>query len=396
MVSGTAEGFLSFAQWLWHESGGAMFGGAHALRILVTGGAGFIGSAFIRQVMAEGADDVVNVDCLTYAASPQRIAGVADSPRYRFVKADIRDGARMAALLRESEPHAIVHFAAESHVDRSIDGPAPFLETNVLGTGALLEAATRYWCALGPGDKLRFRFIHISTDEVFGSLGPEGQFDETSPYRPSSPYAASKAASDHLARAWHKTYGLPVIVTSSCNNYGPYQFPEKLIPLAILRACSGKTIPLYGDGSNVRDWLHVDDHAAALLAVLQRGRVGESYAISASETHTNRSVVEAICTILDGIAGHGREQPFASRIELVEDRPGHDFRYALNPKKLNDELAWRPARKFREALQETVAWYVANESWWRSILATGYDGGRLGLGTKMAEPRAQLAEAGEK
>lgn len=326
--------------------------------------------------MAAGPNEIVNVDCLTYAASPGRLASVSADPRYTFAAINIRDGEQIADLLRNTKPDAIVHFAAESHVDRSIDSPALFLETNVVGTGALLEAAVRYWSSLGEGERAAFRFLHISTDEVYGDLGDTGAFDETSPYRPSSPYAASKAASDHLARAWQRTYGLPVIVTNTCNNYDPYQFPEKLIPLAILRARLGKAIPIYGTGSNVRDWIHVDDHADALMAVLARGRVGETYAIGANETHSNLAVVEGICAAIDELVGKGQQ---GSRIEFVTDRPGHDYRYALNPAKVMNEFGWRAARDFSQGLRQTVSWYLDNESWWRAILAGGYDAERLGL-----------------
>jgi dTDP-glucose 4,6-dehydratase len=326
--------------------------------------------------MAAGPNEIVNVDCLTYAASPERLARVADDPSYTFAEVNIRDGEQIADLLGNTRPDAIVHFAAESHVDRSIDSPALFLETNVVGTGALLEAAVRYWSSLPERERAAFRFLHVSTDEVYGDLGDTGAFDETSPYRPSSPYAASKAASDHLARAWQRTYGLPVIVTNTCNNYGPYQFPEKLIPLAILRARLGKAIPIYGTGSNVRDWIHVDDHADALMAVLARGRVGETYAISANEMHTNLTVVEGICAAIDELLGKGKQ---GARIEFVTDRPGHDYRYALNPAKVMTEFGWRAARDFPQGLRQTVSWYLDNESWWRAILAGGYDVERLGL-----------------
>lgn len=356
------------------------------MKVLVTGGAGFIGSAFIRRFLAAGEGDIVNVDCLTYAANLDRLLGVAQDPRYTFVNADIRDGERMFDVLAAARPHAVMHFAAESHVDRSIDSPAIFLQTNVLGTGALLEAAVRHWSAIATGPGSDFRFLHVSTDEVYGDLGDTGTFDETSPYRPTSPYAASKAASDHLARAWQRTYGLPVIVTNTCNNYGPYQFPEKLIPLAILRARLGKSIPLYGDGTNVRDWIHVDDHADALIAVLKRGRVGETYAISANETHTNHAVVEGICDAIDAITGAG-EQSTRGLITFVADRPGHDYRYALDSAKMMREFAWRPSRSFADGLKQTVDWYLANEVWWRDILAGGYEAERLGLPGRAAAAR---------
>ena len=345
------------------------------MKVLVTGGAGFIGSAFIRRFLATAEGQVVNVDCLTYAANTDRLLNVASDPRYVFVQADIRDGERLSAVLLQESPNAIVHFAAESHVDRSIDSPAVFLQTNVLGTGALLEAAARYW---KQGTHTDFRFLHVSTDEVYGDLGDTGVFDETSPYRPNSPYAASKAAADHLARAWHRTYELPIIVTNTCNNYGPYQFPEKLIPLVILRARLGRSIPLYGDGTNVRDWIHVDDHVDALIGILKRGRVGETYAISANETHTNKSVVEGICDAIDASeTASGR--PARTLIEFVTDRPGHDYRYALDPAKVMREFGWRPSRDFSQGLKQTVEWYLANEAWWRAILADGYEGERLGL-----------------
>ena len=356
------------------------------MKVLVTGGAGFIGSAFIRRFLAAAEGQIVNIDSLTYAANLDRLSGVANDQRYEFVNADICDGERIGEVLRREKPNAIVHFAAESHVDRSIDSPAVFLQTNVLGTGALLEAAVRYWSGEGQVPRTDFRFLHVSTDEVYGDLGATGAFDETSPYRPSSPYAASKAASDHLARAWQRTYGLPVIVTNTCNNYGPYQFPEKLIPLAILRARLGKSIPLYGDGTNVRDWIHVDDHADALITILKRGRIGETYAISANETHSNKSVVEGICDAIDAI-GTASGRPARALIEFVTDRPGHDYRYALDPAKVMQEFRWRPSREFSQGLRQTVDWYLANETWWRAILAGGYEAERLGLQIRTSATR---------
>ncbi|MCX7888625.1 MAG: dTDP-glucose 4,6-dehydratase [Rhodobacteraceae bacterium] len=345
------------------------------MRILVTGGAGFIGSAVVRQAVRAG-HEVINLDKLTYAGSLSNVAEVADSPRYSFEKADICDRAAVDAILARHRPDAVMHLAAESHVDRSIDGPAAFIRTNILGTYTLLEAARAYWTAAGRPEG--FRFHHVSTDEVFGSLGPEGRFTETTPYDPRSPYSASKASSDHLVRAWHHTYGLPVVLTNCSNNYGPYHFPEKLIPVVILNALKGAPIPVYGTGSNVRDWLYVEDHADALLAVVRRGRIGESYNIGGENEATNLDLVRRICAILDRRRPGNR--PHAEQITFVADRPGHDQRYAIDPAKLRDELGWRPSVTLDEGLERTVDWFLANEAWWRALEDRPGVGRRLGSG----------------
>ena len=343
------------------------------MKLLVTGGAGFIGSAVVRLAVARG-HQVVNLDALTYAACLDNVASVAGSPAYRFVHADIRDRAALDRALAEHRPDAIMHLAAESHVDRSIDGPGAFIETNVTGTYTLLEAARAYWSGAGkPGS---FRFHHISTDEVFGSLGPEGRFDETTRYDPRSPYSASKAASDHLVRAWGETYGLPVVVTNCSNNYGPYHFPEKLIPVVILNALHGRPIPVYGKGENVRDWLYVEDHADALLTVLERGRDGGTYAIGGENEARNIDIVRTICALLD--ERRPDAAPHDRLITFVTDRPGHDLRYAIDPSRMRDELGWRPSLTLEEGLRRTVDWYLANESWWRALLDRKGVGQRLG------------------
>ncbi len=343
------------------------------MKLLVTGGAGFIGSAVVRQAIARG-HAVVNLDALTYAACLDNVASVAAHPAYSFVHADIRDRAALDRALADHRPDAIMHLAAESHVDRSIDGPGAFIETNVTGTYTLLEAARAYWSAAGK--PASFRFHHISTDEVFGSLGPEGRFDETTRYDPRSPYSASKAASDHLVRAWGETYGLPVLVTNCSNNYGPYHFPEKLIPVVILNALHGRPIPVYGKGENVRDWLYVEDHADALLTVLARGREGGTYAIGGENEARNIDIVRTICRLLDE---HRPEAaPHDRLITFVTDRPGHDLRYAIDPSRMRDELGWRPSLTLDEGLTRTVDWYLANESWWRALLDRKGVGQRLG------------------
>ena len=344
------------------------------MKILVTGGAGFIGSAVIRRAIADG-HAVVNLDALTYAACLDNVASVADAPGYAFELADIRDRAALDRVFARHAPDAVMHLAAESHVDRSIDGPGTFIETNVMGTFHLLEAARSHWIARGkPAD---FRFHHISTDEVFGSLGPTGQFTEDTAYDPRSPYSASKAGSDHLVRAWGETYGLPVVLTNCSNNYGPYHFPEKLIPVVILNALAGRPIPVYGDGSNVRDWLYVEDHADALLLVLQKGAVGRSYAIGGENERSNIDLVRTICGILDRL--HPRaEGPHADLITFVTDRPGHDARYAIDPTRIRTELGWRPSVTVEEGLERTVAWYLENEAWWRALQDRHGVGQRLG------------------
>ncbi len=347
-------------------------------RILVTGGAGFIGSAVVRQLIAETEDTVLNLDKLTYAANLDSVASVAESPRYQFRQGDIGDRAMLDALFAAFEPDAVIHLAAETHVDRSIDDPSPFIATNVEGTATLLRAARAY---LAGRTCDRFRFLHISTDEVFGALGAEGRFDETTPYAPRSPYAASKAASDHLVRAWHHTYGLPALITNCSNNFGPYQFPEKLIPLMILKARAGAELPVYGAGANVRDWLHVDDHARGLRLALDTGRVGETYLLGGRNERTNLAVVETICDLLDGIVGPlpggGSRRGL---IRFVADRPGHDFRYAIDPAKAERDLGWRPRNEFAADMEATVRWYLDSEAWWKPIAAASYDGRRLGLG----------------
>ena len=344
------------------------------MRILVTGGAGFIGSAVIRRAISEG-HEVVNLDALTYASCLANVAAVADSPRYSFEKADIRDRAALDRIFAEHRPDAVMHLAAESHVDRSIDGPAAFIETNILGTFQMLEAARAYWAAAGRPEG--FRFHHVSTDEVFGSLGAEGRFTEDTPYDPRSPYSASKAGSDHLVRAWHETYGLPVVLSNCSNNYGPFQFPEKLIPVTILNALSGAPIPVYGAGENVRDWLYVEDHAEALLLVLREGAVGRTYAIGGESEARNIDLVRTLCAILD--EEHPGAAPYAEQISFVTDRPGHDLRYAIDPSRIRDELGWRPGVTLEDGLRKTVRWYLENEPWWRALQTRGGVGQRLGL-----------------
>ncbi len=343
------------------------------MKILVTGGAGFIGSAVVRLAIARG-HEVVNLDSLTYAANLENVAPVADSPLYRFEQADLRDRAALDRALQTHKPDAIMHLAAESHVDRSIDGPGDFIETNVTGTYNLLEAARAYWIAQGRPEG--FRFHHISTDEVFGSLGESGQFTEDTPYDPRSPYSASKAASDHLVRAWHETYGLPVVLTNCSNNYGPYHFPEKLVPVVILNALHGKPIPVYGDGGNVRDWLYVEDHADALLLVLEQGRLGRSYNIGGENEARNIDLVRTICAEMDRLRPEAA--PHERLITFVTDRPGHDRRYAIDPGRIRDELGWRPSVTVEEGLRRTVQWYLENEDWWRPLLTRQGVGERLG------------------
>ncbi|ETD86981.1 dTDP-glucose 4,6-dehydratase [Rhodobacter capsulatus YW2] len=348
-----------------------------AMKILVTGGAGFIGSAVVRLAIARG-HAVVNVDALTYAACLDNVVSVAGSPLYAFEQADIRDGAAILAILDRHQPDAVMHLAAESHVDRSIDGPGVFIETNVMGTYQMLQAARQHWEGRGrPGT---FRFHHISTDEVFGSLphDPQVKFTEDTPYDPRSPYSASKAGSDHLVRAWHETYGLPVLLTNCSNNYGPFHFPEKLIPVIILNALAGKALPIYGDGSNIRDWLYVEDHADALLTVVEKGAVGRSYNIGGENERTNLELVRTLCEILD------RKRPkasgsYADQITFVTDRPGHDARYAIDPTRIRTELGWRPSVTVEEGLERTVDWYLANESWWRALQNREGVGQRLGV-----------------
>jgi dTDP-glucose 4,6-dehydratase len=343
------------------------------MKLLVTGGAGFIGSAVVRLAVARG-HAVVNLDALTYAADLRNVAEAAASPRYAFEKADIRDRAALDRILAQHRPDAILHLAAESHVDRSIDGPGTFIDTNVTGTYTLLEAARAYWERAGR--PAGFRVHHVSTDEVYGSLGADGKFSEATPYDPRSPYSASKAASDHLVRAWHETYGLPVLLTNCSNNYGPYHFPEKLIPVVILNALHGREIPVYGRGENVRDWLYVEDHADALLTVLAEGRIGRSYNIGGENEARNIDLVRTICALLDARRPEGA--PHDRLIAFVTDRPGHDLRYAIDPARIREELGWRPSVTLEEGLARTVDWYLANEGWWRPLLSREGVGRRLG------------------
>jgi len=344
------------------------------MKLIVTGGAGFIGSAVVRLAVARG-HHVVNLDALTYAACLDNVAMVADSPLYAFEQADIRDRAALDRILAAHDPDAIMHLAAESHVDRSIDGPGTFIETNVNGTFTLLEAARAFWTRKGKPDG--FRFHHISTDEVFGSLGPTGKFTEATPYDPRSPYSASKAASDHLVRAWHETYGLPVVLTNCSNNYGPFHFPEKLIPVVILNALAGKPIPVYGKGENVRDWLYVEDHADALLCVLTHGQTGRSYNIGGENEARNIDIVRTICALLDEM--HPAGAPHDRLITFVTDRPGHDLRYAIDPTRISTELGWHPSVTLEAGLRRTIRWYLDNEGWWRALQSRQGVGQRLGV-----------------
>jgi len=348
-------------------------------KFLVTGGAGFIGSAVVRKLILEKGFQVLIVDKLTYAGNLDSLEPVMDSPLYSFVHADIADPVRMRDLIAEFEPDVIMHLAAESHVDRSIDGPGEFVQTNVVGTFTLLQAALAYWRQLSPERRGRFRFHHISTDEVFGSLGVDGFFHEEYPYQPNSPYSASKAASDHFVRAWHHTYDLPTLITNCSNNYGPYHFPEKLIPLVILNALEGKPLPVYGTGENVRDWLFVDDHAEALILVAENGKVGESYNIGGWNERTNLDVVRSICRLVDEMAPDPSIGPREELISFVTDRPGHDLRYAIDARKIERELGWRPAETFESGLQKTVLWYLNNRPWWERVRSGGYRGERLGV-----------------
>ncbi|WP_260597398.1 dTDP-glucose 4,6-dehydratase [Sphingomonas endolithica] len=346
------------------------------MRILVTGGAGFIGSALVRHLVLDQGYDVLNVDALTYAGNLASLSMVEALPNYRFLKANICDGAAMTQAVAEFAPDRIMHLAAESHVDRSITGAADFVQTNVIGTFALLEAARTYWSGLDAAGRAAFRFLHVSTDEVYGSLGDEGLFEETTPYDPSSPYSASKAASDQLAKAWHRTYGMPIVVSNCSNNYGPFHFPEKLIPLTILNALAGQRLPVYGKGENVRDWLYVEDHARALDLIAERGRVGETYNVGGRNERRNIDVVRRICQALDRLSPGN--QPREELIEFVTDRPGHDARYAIDATKLETELGWRAQEDFDSGIEKTVQWYLDNRWWWQP-LRDAYDGQRLGL-----------------
>ena len=352
------------------------------MKILVTGGAGFIGSAVVRHIIENTRDEVRVVDCLTYAGNLESLAPVAGSERYSFSQTDITDAAAVAVQFSEFPPDIVMHLAAESHVDRSIDGPAAFIQTNVIGTFTLLEAARHYWSGLGEEQKQAFRFHHISTDEVYGDLhGTDDLFTEETPYAPSSPYSASKAGSDHLVRAWNRTYGLPVVVTNCSNNYGPYHFPEKLIPLTILNALAGKPLPVYGNGEQIRDWLYVEDHARALYKVATEGKSGETYNIGGHNERKNIDVVRTICAILDKVVAQkpGNITHFAELITFVTDRPGHDLRYAIDAAKIQRDLGWVPQETFESGIEKTVHWYLNNQTWWQRVLDGSYAGERLGL-----------------
>ena len=349
------------------------------MRILVTGGAGFIGSAVIRHLIEHTDHQVANLDKLTYAGNLESLAAVADSPRYRFFHLDICDAQGLDQAFAAFQPTAVMHLAAESHVDRSIDGPADFIQTNIVGTYTLLEATRRYWNGLPDAEKEAFRFHHISTDEVFGDLeGTDALFQETTPYAPSSPYSASKASSDHLVRAWQRTYGLPTLVTNCSNNYGPFHFPEKLIPHMILNALAGKPLPVYGDGAQIRDWLHVEDHARALVEVVSRGAVGATYNIGGHNEMRNLEVVETICALLDEFVPAADGRPYRELITFVKDRPGHDLRYAIDAAKIERELGWKPQETFASGIRKTVRWYLDNRQWWQRVLDGSYQLARIG------------------
>ena len=347
------------------------------MRILVTGGCGFIGSALVLHLVNDLGHDVCTLDAMTYAANPASLAPLADNPRHRLVEADICDRVAVQKAYADFKPEAVMHLAAESHVDRSITDPGAFVRTNVIGTQTMLDGARGHYEMLPEAERKTFRFLHVSTDEVYGSLPPDAFFTEESRYDPRSPYSASKAASDHLARAWHETYGLPVLVTNCSNNYGPRHFPEKLIPLMILNALEGKKLPVYGDGLNERDWIHVEDHAKGLVAVLERGRIGETYLLGGRAVRNNLAVVKALCAAFDRL--RPQNAPHEQLISFVADRPGHDRRYAIDCTKAESELGWRPQKTFEQALEETVAWYLGNEGWWRPIREGRYKGERLGL-----------------
>ena len=349
-------------------------------RVLVTGGAGFIGSALVRGLLDSTDHTVVVVDKLTYAGNADSLAEVADHPRYRFERVDICDAAAIGRLFDHWRPATVMHLAAESHVDRSIDAPAAFIQTNVVGTFTLLEQSYRFWQSLPAPEALEFRFLHVSTDEVYGSLGAAGTFSEDTPYRPNSPYAASKAGADHLARAWGRTYGLPVVTTNCSNNYGPRQFPEKLIPLMLLNALAWRPLPVYGRGEHVRDWLFVEDHVEALLAVLARGRVGDTYNIGGESERRNIDVVRAVCRVIDELVPEPARGSRESLIQFVVDRPGHDLRYAVNTTKIRSELGWAPRQTFETGLAKTVRWYLENQTWCERVRSGAYRGERLGLG----------------
>jgi len=348
------------------------------MKVIVTGGAGFIGSAVCRLLVTQKKWEVLNIDKLTYAANINNLTSIDNHPNYSFKKLDICDAGAMQAAFEEFQPDGIMHLAAESHVDRSLDGPEDFIQTNIVGTYRLLEVARNYWEELPTEKKANFRFHHISTDEVYGSLGDEGLFTEETPYQPNSPYSASKASSDHLIRAWHHSYGLPVVMSNCSNNYGPYQFPEKLIPLMVLNLISGKKLPIYGDGKNTRDWLHVDDHADALALIFEKGEVGEKYNVGGHNELTNLEIVEKLVKL---VASHRQDLShltFDEVVQFVRDRPGHDWRYAIDASKIERELGWTPQHDVNSGLAQTVGWYLENESWWRPILENTYQGERLG------------------
>ncbi len=349
-------------------------------KILVTGGSGFIGSAVLHDLIETTDWAVVNLDKMTYAANPMSVSSLERHPRYRFEQADICNAAALKAVFSRHDPDLVMHLAAESHVDRSIDGPEDFIQTNVIGTFRMLEEARRHLAGLSAGRREGFRFLHVSTDEVYGTLGAEGLFHEDTPYAPNSPYSASKASSDHLARAWSETYGLPVLISNCSNNYGPRQFPEKLIPVIILKALAGEALPVYGAGQNVRDWLYVVDHAAALRRIICDGRVGECYNVGGEAERRNIEVVEAVCSVLDELRPRSDGKPHSSAIKFVQDRPGHDARYAMSIDKIRAELGWQPSMTFEQGLRQSIQWYLDNEEWWRTILDGGYRTARLGLG----------------
>ena len=358
---------------------------AHNSTVLVTGGAGFIGSAVIRHLLDATSVKVVNLDALTYAADPDSLSIYSGNARYKFEKGDISDRETVARMFREYRPEGVIHLAAESHVDRSIDDGSTFISTNIVGTYTLLEIARAYWTELTEDRKSEFRFLHVSTDEVFGSLGTEGYFSEKSPYRPNSPYSASKAASDHIARAWYKTYGFPVLVSNCSNNFGPSQFPEILIPLTIINAIQGRSIPVYGNGLNVRDWIYVDDHARALATIIFGGKTGESYNIGGGNEYQNIDLVNQICSILDQELVNSQNRPHSDLITFVEDRPGHDLRYAIDSSKLRNVLGLSPAETFKSGLRKTISWYIGNQEWWTKFSKHGYDGSWMQSGGKRSD-----------
>lgn len=348
------------------------------MRVLITGGCGFIGSNLVREALETTQHEIVNVDKLTYAGNPNSLGDVAGHPRYQFAQVDIADAAAIRRLIDEVQPDAIMHLAAESHVDRSIDGPADFIQTNIVGTFNLLDSSLHHFRSLPEDRKASFRFLHVSTDEVYGSLGHTGYFRETTPYDPHSPYSATKAASDHLARAWKSTYGLPVMVTNCSNNYGPYQFPEKLLPLMIIKCLSEEALPVYGEGLNVRDWLYVEDHARALLTVLAKGVPGETYNIGGNSEAKNIDLVHAVCEIMDEVRPRANGESHQELIAFVKDRPGHDFRYAIDSTKIQNELGWKPQHSLKVSLRKTIDWYLSNREWWQAILDGSYRLERLG------------------